>query len=70
MGTCRGGIKLKKNKVDIDRDIWKEFHNVAGGDNKTAVSIINQVLRGYIMWQAMKLDFKEEKDLGIKRIET
>jgi hypothetical protein len=42
--------------------------DVAQGDRKLAVDIINQVLAGYINWQEMMTLVKHEKDLGFREI--
>ena len=50
---------MKGDKVKIDRDIYKEFKNLCLGDEKEAEAVINQVLREYVVWQSMKLEFKK-----------
>jgi hypothetical protein len=42
--------------------------DVAQGDRKLAVDIINQVLAGYINWQEMMIEVKHEKDLGFREM--
>lgn len=57
---------MKPKKFKIDSDIANEFINLCRGDKKLAEEIINQVLRGYVTWQSMKLDLENEEEIGIK----
>lgn len=55
---------MKGNKIHIRIEILDKFVDVAQGDRKLAVDIINQVLAGYINWQEMMITVNQEKELG------
>ena len=59
-------VKMKGNKIHIQTEILDKFVDVAQGDRKLAVDIINQILAGYINWQEMMIEVKHEKDLGFR----
>lgn len=58
-------MKMKGKKFKIDSDIAKEFINICLGDEKEAEAVINQVLREYVVWQSMKLELKQQEDMGV-----
>ena len=57
---------MKGNKVYIWNETYQKFLEVAGGDRKTADSIINQVLMGWVEWQERLVEIRGEEPVRVE----
>lgn len=59
---------MKGNKVYIWSETYQKFLEVSGGDRKTADSIINQVLMGWVEWQERLVEIRKEEPEKVEEV--